>query len=71
LGLGLPIARGIAELHGGRLWVHSDGAGRGATFALWLPGLSPLRAPIVRSAVGRRAGRRGARRRGRPARLEA
>jgi signal transduction histidine kinase len=71
LGLGLPIARGIAELHGGRLWVHSEGAGRGATFGLWLPGLSPLPSPAVRSAVGRRAGRRGARRRARHPRMAA
>jgi signal transduction histidine kinase len=69
LGLGLPIARGIAELHGGRLWVHSDGIGRGATFALWLPALSPLPSPALRSAVGIRAGRRPTRRRGRRARF--
>jgi len=71
LGLGLPIARGIAELHGGRLWVHSDGPGRGATFALWLPGLGPLPSPVVRTALGIRAGRRHTRRRGRRARVAA
>lgn len=42
LGLGLPIARGIIELHGGRLWARSEGVGRGATFSVWLPGLAPL-----------------------------
>jgi len=37
LGLGLPIARHLAELHGGTLAVASEGAGRGATFTLRLP----------------------------------
>jgi signal transduction histidine kinase len=69
LGLGLSIARGIAELHGGRLWVHSEGSGRGATFALWLPGLGPLPSPVVRTAVGLRAARRRSRRRRAPVRL--
>ena len=43
LGLGLTIARGIAEIHGGRLWAESDGLGRGATFCLWLPAPAALR----------------------------
>jgi len=34
-GLGLAIARGFADLNGGRIWVESDG--RGATFVLALP----------------------------------
>jgi CheY-like chemotaxis protein len=38
LGLGLAIARSLAELHGGRLEAFSDGPGRGATFRLTLPG---------------------------------
>jgi signal transduction histidine kinase len=37
LGLGLPIARGIIELHGGRMWAESDGPGKGATFYLNIP----------------------------------
>ena len=37
LGLGLSIARHLAELHGGSLTASSDGIGRGATFTLILP----------------------------------
>jgi CheY-like chemotaxis protein/anti-sigma regulatory factor (Ser/Thr protein kinase) len=37
LGLGLTIARAIAESHGGQLTAESPGRGRGATFTLQLP----------------------------------
>ena len=37
LGLGLSIARQLAELHGGSLEATSEGEGRGATFTLTLP----------------------------------
>jgi signal transduction histidine kinase len=36
VGLGLHIARGIAEAHGGRIWVEST-PGEGATFQVALP----------------------------------
>jgi signal transduction histidine kinase len=37
LGLGLSIAKNLAELHGGTIRAHSDGPGRGATFVVRLP----------------------------------
>jgi len=41
-GLGLAIAREIAEAHGGRLWLDPE-AGPGATFRVELPGSAPGR----------------------------
>ncbi len=37
LGIGLTVARKLAELHGGTLTASSDGIGQGATFTLRLP----------------------------------
>jgi signal transduction histidine kinase len=42
-GLGLPIARALVELHGGRLWVESK-QGVGATFRIALPTEQPAAA---------------------------
>jgi signal transduction histidine kinase len=43
-GLGLPLARGIIEAHGGRIWVESPGYDEvrcpGSTFYIWLPVVS-------------------------------
>jgi signal transduction histidine kinase len=37
-GFGLALARRIAELHGGTLWVESEGSRRGSCFRFTLPG---------------------------------
>jgi signal transduction histidine kinase len=39
-GLGLYIVRSIARAHGGRVFAHSEGEGRGSTFTLELPRLA-------------------------------
>jgi len=36
-GLGLSVSKGLVETHGGKMWVESDGEGRGATFTFTLP----------------------------------
>lgn len=41
LGLGLSIAKHVVEVHGGRIWAESEGAGKGARFTVELPLLSP------------------------------
>ncbi|MBL7980370.1 MAG: sodium:proline symporter [Flavobacteriales bacterium] len=43
-GLGLAICRNIVVLHGGRIWVESNGE-QGARFSLTLPALSPKDQP--------------------------
>jgi PAS domain S-box-containing protein len=41
LGVGLTLARRIAQLHGGDVEGFSDGPGRGSEFVLWLPTVEP------------------------------
>jgi len=36
-GLGLVITRRLVEMHGGRIWVESEGEGKGSTFTVTLP----------------------------------
>jgi signal transduction histidine kinase len=36
-GLGLSIAKGYVEAHGGRIWAESEGAGKGSAFHVVLP----------------------------------
>ncbi|MGZ5269868.1 MAG: ATP-binding protein [Ramlibacter sp.] len=37
LGIGLALARGVVQLHGGTIAAHSEGIGRGSTFTIELP----------------------------------
>ncbi|MCP3957273.1 MAG: hypothetical protein GY719_05420, partial [bacterium] len=37
VGIGLALVRRIVEVHDAKVWVESDGKGRGATFCLTLP----------------------------------
>jgi two-component system phosphate regulon sensor histidine kinase PhoR len=36
-GLGMSVARGLIQTHGGRIWAESPGEGQGATFTFTLP----------------------------------
>jgi len=40
MGIGLPIARGLVEAHGGKVWAESEGPGKGSTFKVLLPKIS-------------------------------
>lgn len=52
LGLGLPIARGLAELHGGSLRVADHGPERGTRFTLRLPLTAAKAAAVEAPSVG-------------------
>ncbi|MGZ5236419.1 MAG: PAS domain-containing hybrid sensor histidine kinase/response regulator [Caldimonas sp.] len=45
MGVGLTLARRIAQLHGGDIEAFSDGPGQGAEFILWLPLLDEVAVP--------------------------
>lgn len=60
LGVGLSLARSIAQLHGGVLTAHSDGLGKGSEFVLRLP---TAEAPATSAAPPPRAGEPGFRHR--------
>jgi CheY-like chemotaxis protein/two-component sensor histidine kinase len=47
LGLGLAIVKNLVQQQGGTIAVHSDGAGRGATFTIELPTVASIPEPTV------------------------
>jgi signal transduction histidine kinase len=53
LGLGLAIVKHLVELHGGSVTAHSEGEGRGASFALRLPLQVTRREPAPVRPAGR------------------
>ena len=50
LGIGLSLAKGLVELHGGRIRAHSEGLGRGSEFVVHLPLGLPAHEPAFRAA---------------------
>ena len=50
LGIGLALAKGLVELHGGTIEVHSAGPNRGSTFIVTLPH-QPVGRAVVREAA--------------------
>jgi signal transduction histidine kinase len=51
LGIGLSVAKGITEMHGGRITARSDGLGHGSCFEVMLPLANPVASA---AASGRR-----------------
>lgn len=61
LGLGLSLAKGLVELHGGEISAHSEGHGRGARFTVALPLAAEAREPIPAGVAAPPAERAAAR----------
>ncbi len=56
LGIGLSLAKGLVELHGGRLEAHSEGPGQGSAFTVRLPAIA---APPAAAAAEQEAASHG------------
>jgi two-component system, chemotaxis family, CheB/CheR fusion protein len=54
LGIGLSLLRSLAELHNGRVTVHSDGPGRGSEFTVMLPLASESMATNVDAPIAKK-----------------
>jgi hypothetical protein len=55
-GLGLPLAKKYVEMHGGKIWVESEGIGKGSRFIFLLPLNATLRFPeegLIRGIAGK------------------
>ena len=52
LGIGLALVQKLVALHGGHVQAHSEGAGRGSTFTIYLPLAQPAEADATRPVAG-------------------